>query len=419
MTPNGSVTRALLWLRGHAGRALLLLVVVVAAVSAGPRLLFGPRVPLAAVVQRDFVQTVVASGHVETPHRSTIGVQITGTVRAVPVREGQDVAAGATLIELESGELRAALDQANLAVSQAQAKLRQLREVQRPLAEESLRQAEVNHINAEETLERNRSLMARGFIGQAALDEAERAERVAASQLASARRQLASTQANGSDTAAAEAALAQAQAAAQAARARLQYATVRAPVAGTLISRNVEPGDVVQPGKLLMELSPAGDTQLVVQIDEKNLRMLRVGLPAQASADAYAQQRFPVKLQYINPGVDAQRGSVEVKLEVPDPPDYLMQDMTVSVDIEVARRANAVLVPADALHDADASAPWVLRSTDGRARRQAVAIGLRSAGWCEVLDGLKPGDLVVPVATATAQVVNGTRIRAGALRSAP
>ena len=53
---------------------------------------------------------------------------------------------------------------------------------------------------------------------------------------------------------------------------------------------------------------------------------------AQASADAYPQLRFPARLQYINPGIDAQRGSVEVKLDVPQPPAYLMQDMTVSVD---------------------------------------------------------------------------------------
>jgi HlyD family secretion protein len=404
--------RVLVWIRVHGGRLLILFAAVALATAAGPRLLMGPRVPVEAVVQRDFVQTVVASGHVETPHRSEIGVQITGVVRAVPVQEGQDVVAGATLIELESSELRAAREQANLAVTQAKARLRQLREVQGPVAQENVHQAEVNHSTAQYTLERYRNLLKGGFIGQAELDEAGRAEHVAASQLASAQRQLTSAQSGGSDTAAALAELAQAEAGARAAQARLQYAVVRAPTGGTLISRAVEPGDVVQPGKVLMELSPAGDTQLVVQIDEKNLRMLRAGLPAQASADAYAQLRFPARLQYINPGVDAQRGSVEVKLAVPQPPDYLMQDMTVSVDIEVARRANAILVPTDALHESDSNASWVLKVAGGKAHRQPVSVGLRSGGWCEVLAGLEPGDLVVPVATTTLQVVDGARIRA-------
>jgi HlyD family secretion protein len=411
MNTGQSSVSLLLWLRGHAGRVLLLLAVGVLAVSIGPRALYGPRVTMESVVQRDFVQTVVASGRVETPHRSSIGVQITGTVRAVPVREGQQVAAGATLIELDSDELRAALEQANLAVNQAQAKLRQLREVQAPVATEALRQAEVNHTTAADTVDRYRSLMSRGFIGQAELDQAERAERVAASQLTAARSQLATLQSQGSDMAAAQAGLAQAVAGAQAAKARLRYATVRAPVAGTLISRAVEPGDVVTPGKVLMELSPAGETELVVQIDEKNLHLLKVGQTAQASADAYPQLRFPAQLQYINPGVDAQRGSVEVKLGVPRPPAYLMQDMTVSVDIEVARRAQAVLLPADALRDAEGGRPWVMRFNGGRAHRQPVTVGLRSGGWCEVLDGLSPGDRVVPVATSTSQVIEGSRIR--------
>jgi HlyD family secretion protein len=419
MTFKVIVAQSLHWLRSHAGKVLLGSIALLIAFTAGPRLLLGPRVALEAVVRRDFVQTVVASGHVETPHRSSIGVQVTGTVRAVPVKEGQDVAAGTTLIELDSAELRAAAEQARLAVKQAQAKLRQLREVQAPVAAESLRQAEVNHGTAEDTVERYRSLMTRGFIGQAELDEAVRAERVAASQLAAARRELATAQPNGSDMAAAEAALQQAQAAAQAAQARLGYALVRAPVAGTLITRDVEAGDVVQPGKVLMELSPSGDTQLVVQIDEKNLRLLHLGQSALASADAYGQLRFPAQLRYINPGVDAQRGSVEVKLAVPSPPEYLMQDMTVSVDIEVARVPRAVLVPADALHELDGTHPWVLLYAGGRLQRKAVTLGLRSGGWCQVLDGLAPGDRVVPITTTTRQLVAGQRVRPESAPSPP
>jgi HlyD family secretion protein len=165
-----------------------------------------------------------------------------------------------------------------------------------------------------------------------------------------------------------------------------------------------------------MELSPNGETELALQIDEKNLRLLRLGLPALASADAYAQQRFPAVLTYINPGVDAQRGSVEVKLRVPDPPDYLMQDMTVSVDIEVARRTKAVLVPTDALHEAERPSSWVLRVERGRAQRRPVKLGLCSTGLCEVLDGLRDGDLVVPAGTGS--LTDGSRIRAVAAPAA-
>lgn len=396
-------------IRRHRTAFIAIGVMLVVGALAGPRLLLGPQVRVVQVVRQDFVQTVVASGRVETPHRVDVGVQVTGTVRAVPVTEGQTVAAGATLIELEASELRAALDQARHTVQAASARLRQLQEVQSPLAAQALRQAQITYDAARDALRRSEALLAGGAIGEAARDDARRAEQVAAAQLRSARQQAASASPSGSDAAAAAAALEQAQAGADLARAKLAYATVTAPRAGTLIARAVEPGDVVQPGRALMVLSPGGETQLVVEIDEKNLRLLRLGLTAVASADAYPTERFPAELVYINPGVDAERGAVTVKLRAPAPPAYLKQDMTVSVDIEIARRANAVLVQADVVHDIESTAPWVLKVVGRRARRQAVTLGLRSHGLCEVLDGLAAGDRVVPAATST--ITDGARLR--------
>jgi HlyD family secretion protein len=390
---------------------LLLTAAVLVGVFLGVRYgLQGPATPVLAVVQRDFVQTVVASGHVESPHRVELGAQVTGTVLRIPVAEGQTVTAGQTLIELESTELQAALHQAQLAVAQAQAKLRQVHEVQAPVAEQAERQAQANQDAATQALQRAQSLFNQGFIGQAALDESKRSESVARAQLRSTQQQLRSASSGGSDLAVAESALSQAQAGADLARARLRYAQIQAPVAGTLIARNVEPGDVVQPGKVLMVLSPAGETQLVVQMDEKHLNLLTLGQVAQASADAYAAQRFSASLVFINPGVDAQRGSVLVKLQVPQPPAYLTQDMTVSVDIEVGHRRQAVLVPTEAVHDLDGASPWVLRVVDGRAVHTPVQLGLRTPTLCEVLGGLKAGDWVVPITAAL--VLDNARVRA-------
>ncbi len=141
----------------------------------------------------------------------------------------------------------------------------------------------------------------------------------------------------------------------------------------------------MQPGKELMVLAPAGETQIVVQIDEKNLSQLKLGQKALASADAYPRERFAAELFYINPGVDALRGSVEVKLRVPDPPPYLRQDMTVSVDIEVARRADTLVAPADAVFDAASAQPWVLAVDGGhRAAKKPVTLGLKGEGRVEI-----------------------------------
>jgi HlyD family secretion protein len=402
-----SAMRSTLLAHRVAGSASL--VVVVLAAVLGPRLVLGPQVTVAVVEQRDLVRTVVASGRVETPHRVDIGTQMVGKVAQVPVAEGQSVAAAQPLIVLDDAELRAATTQAEAAVVQAQARLRQQAEVQTPVAEQALRQAQINLDNARAQLQRQQDLFKQGFIGQAALDDARKAVDLADAQARSASELLRTLHAGGSDRALAEAALVQARAAADEARVRLRYATVRAPLAGVLISRAVEPGDVVQPGKALMVLSPTGETQLVVQIDEKNLSLLRLGQSAWASADAFADKRFVAELVYINPGVDAQRGSVEVKLRIPSPPEYLRQDMTVSVDIEVARRERAVLVPTDAVHDADRAQPWVLVVEDGRARRRPIALGLRSTGVAEVTQGLRPGEHVVPVAVGS--VADGSRLR--------
>jgi HlyD family secretion protein len=386
----------------------LLAVFVIGAAALSVRLILGPRVALLQAVRTDFVLNVVASGRIEAPHRVDVGSQITGVVARVPVSEGQFVKANAVLIELESAELDAAVQQADHGVSLAQARLRQVRELQAPLAEQAVLQARINLGNATAQLRRLESLQARGFIGMAALDDARKAADLAAAQVTVATRQLDASSLHGSDQELAQAALAQARATARLARVRAGYAVIAAPVDGTLIARNIEAGDVVQPARVLMTLSPAGRTQIVLAIDEKNLRLLAPGQRAQASADAYPAEQFEALLVYINPGINAQTGAVEVKLDVPRPPPYLRQDMTVSVSIEVARHADAIVIASEALRDADREAPWVLRHEAGRLLRTPIRIGSRSGGHTEVLAGLKEGDRVAP---AGAGFHDGDRIR--------
>lgn len=371
--------------------------------------LAGPKVEAARVVRRDLVQSVVASGRVARPHRVDIGAQIVGTVVEIPVSEGQRVKAGQPLIVLDAVESAALVRQAQTAVVQAEARLRQLRELQLPVADQALRQAEANLSSARVQYARQRRLFESGYVGEAAIDEARRNLDVAQTQVETARKQVETAQPKGSDAALAATALEQARATLQAARARYRYTAISAPADGTLIARDVERGDVVQPGKALMVLSPAGVTQLVLQLDERNLSRLQLGLKALASADAYAAQRFAAEVVYINPAVDAQRGTVEVKLDVPQPPDYLRDDMTVSVDIEVARRGAVLTLAADAVRDAAGPAPWVLAVRGGRAVKQAVKLGLRGEGSVELVEGLAEGELVV--ATASAGVSIGERVR--------
>ncbi len=90
-----------------------------------------------------------------------------------------------------------------------------------------------------------------------------------------------------------------------------------------------------------------------------------------------------------------QRGTVETKFRVPKPPAFLRADMTVSIEVEVADRANAIVVPLSAVRDAASESPWVLVVRDGIAERQAVRIGARTAAAAEIADGVAAGALIV------------------------
>jgi len=386
----------------------IVLVVILAAYGAR-NLIFGTPVPVYVATRGDLLQTVIASGRVITPQRATIAAESTGRVIAVPVAEGETVERGQVLIELDQSDERAALTQARAGIAQAEAKLRQLELFALPAADESLRQAQSNILQARQQYQRMQDLVARNFVAKSQLDDAQRNLDVATSQLRAAELQKETDGPSGSDYAMAKTALEQARADLLAATARLDATTIRAPSHGTLIGRSVEAGDVAEAGKELMVLAPIGETQLVVQIDEMRLAELALGQPALGSADAYPAKRFAAELVYINPGVDSAGGAVEVKLRVIDPPAYLVQDMTVSVDIEVGRRSNALVVPAEAVHDAAGALPWALVIRDGHTVRRPITMGLRGDRHIEVVAGLDEGDELVPVTNAA--VVAGRHVR--------
>ena len=395
------------WIRQH-GVKLLWGVLALFLGAALLRWWVGPEVQTEAVQRRDLLQTVVASGRVETPHRVNIGAQITGTVARVPVTEGQTVKAGDVLVELVGTELQSARRQAQQAVVQAQNRLRQMNELQGPVVQQTLRQAQASLDTAQASWQRNQALFGQGFIGQAALDESRKALALADAQVRAAQQQVTSTRAGGAEHSLALGAVLEAQANAETVNAKARYAVIQAPASGQLIGRNVEVGDVVQAGKVLMTLSPEDAMQLVVQIDEKNLRLMALGQQALASADAYPQQPFKAQVVYINPGINAQTGAVEIKLDVLEPQQNLKQDMTVSVDLVVARQPQVLALQVGRVNEISGASPWVWLVQAGRVVRRPLRLGLRGGAWVEVLEGLSEGDAVV---TSPIALREGQRVR--------
>jgi HlyD family secretion protein len=389
-----------------------ILAAVAMALYAGPGLLFGPKVAGDVAVRADFVQTVVASGHVEAPFRVNIGSQVIGVATSVPVVEGQSVKAGETLIILDDREAKAAMAQAKGVVAQSEARMRQMREFTLPSAEQALAQAQATLVNAQKAYDRAEKLAADGYATTVALENAVKALELSKSQVKSAQLQVTASGADGSDYVMANTQLNQAIAGLATARSRLSYTVITAPRDGVLISRHVEVGSVVQPSAVLMALSPTGDTQLVVQIDEKNLGLITVGQSALASADAFATQTFPAEVIYIDPSINVQRASVEVKLRVPVPPVYIRQDMTVSVDIEVARRPNAVVLPSGTVRRLADGKAWVMTVNSGRTAQKFVDVGLVSGGKAEIISGIDDKQIAIPAANAAIKA--GQRVRATA-----
>ena len=339
------------------------------------------------------VRTLQFSARVATLSRVEIGSTVTARVAQVLVDEGAQVHQGDVLVQLEADEQRAALAQAVASEQQAQARVAGLRSSGRSAANAALAQAEATLAAARQSFKRAQQLVAEGFYSAAQLDDAQRALGVAQAQQDNARAQVQANADAGTEVVQAQAQAALAQAATAAARARLAQLALRAPTDARVLLRTVEPGQIVQPGKALLSLALAGPTQLVAQVDERFLDQLQPDQSATVVADAFLAQRFAARVLSIAPAVDAQRGAIEVKFVLDgQAPAYLREDMTLSVEVETARRDSALVLPL-ALLRGDAASVWVLQ--DSRAQLRSLRLGLRTLNAVEVLDGLAEGDTVL------------------------
>jgi HlyD family secretion protein len=363
-----------------------------------------------AAERREVVETLVSTGRVRSVSRTSLGASLVATVDRVLVEEGDNVAAGELVIELDSHELTAAAAEARARVAAAEAALRGVVADDLPGARADLAAAETEARQLARDLERMRAVFDAGGVSRQEVERAERQADDARTRLERARSAAQSLSAGGAGRGTAEAVVVQAREALAAAEARLDLTRVRSPAAGTVLIRNVEPGDAVQPGAVLMEIAVDGPTELIVFPDERSLSALRPGQPAVASADAYPEQTFRATIDRIAPVVDPQQGTVEVRLGVPEPPAYLLPDMTVSVNIELGRRPRAVTLPLDAVRAVSSDTAWVMAVREGRAIRVRVRVGARDQHFVEILAGLQEGERVV--ADPAADVAPGDRVRA-------
>jgi len=376
------------------GKLTVLALVVLGAGAVLPGIVQGPKVKVVSAARRNLVQRVVATGRVEPPARVNLGTLVAGVAARVGAEEGDRVKAGDLLVELDTTEARALVDQAQAGVAASQARLVQLKATGALVATEGVRQAEISLQNAEAEQQRTESLFKSGAVTKKDLDDAVKKTELARSQRETARLQAASVSPSGGDSLLAQANYSQAQAVLAGAKAKLAQMRIAAPADGVILSRSVEPGELVQPGKALFLLAREGKTRIVAQPDEKSLGLLAVGQKALASVDAFPSQTFEATVGTLAPSVDPQRGTIEVKLDVANPPAYLRADMTVSVDVEVAR-VDGVVLPTEVIQDAATAKPFVYVVEQGRVARRPVKLGVRGEGSLQILSGVSEGEAVL------------------------
>ncbi|MEO7252718.1 MAG: efflux RND transporter periplasmic adaptor subunit [Casimicrobium sp.] len=379
-----------------------ILALVLAAIAAGTYAWRGKAAEVITVTSGPIQHSLVFSSRVASVARTDLASTLTARVDKVLVREGDVVKLGQLLVALDDDDLRAQLQQAQAALATAQARVKSQFELSGPVATQGVVQSRATLDFAIAELARTRKLHAQGFLADARLQDAERAVASARAAFAQSNTQATANTKGGSEAQTIQARLIEAQAGVQIVKAKLEQTSITAPSDGRVIARTVEVGDVAQPGRKLLTLATAGETRLIAQIDEKNLSLLREGMRAVASADAFPDNKFEAELIFLAPSVDVARGTVEARLRVAKPPSILRDDMTVSVEVVAAQKANVLTIPASALREAGERL-FVLTVADGVAREAEVRVGVRSLQRIEIVSGLSAG----------AQVLLDDRIRAG------
>lgn len=355
-------------------------------VATGAFFLFRPA-ELAVIkpVRQDVVEVVVASGTLRAVRQSMVGAESSGVVESLEAAEGDRVQQGQLLGRLRLGETDARLA-GSLAALQA--------------AETTLRGEELQLDQASRELRRARDLAARKLVPVAELDNAESAFSV--------------QQAN---TEAARARLAEARAQVDQIRPEFGKREVRAPFNGVVIERMVEPGTPVSSATSWFTIAEMSTTEIYVETDENNLGKLKVGQPAIAVAPAYPDQPFPASLVRVGPNVDSERGVVGLRLTTDQLPAFALPNMTVDVNIEVKRSANALALPSSAV--SLRGQPGVMVVSDGRLKRQRVEILGKNPEWVAVagidpdttvlreLRGAREGQRIRPLSAAAATPAPG------------
>jgi cobalt-zinc-cadmium efflux system membrane fusion protein len=170
---------------------------------------------------------------------------------------------------------------------------------------------------------------------------------------------------------------------------------MRSPIDGVVIARNVTVGQVVATGFEAFVISNLHSIWVTASVNEKDLPLVRVGVPAEVVSQGYPGQIFRGRVGMIGDLLDPQTRTVPVRIVVPNPGILLRPGMFASAHITESQTDAALFVPEEALQDINGMRV-VFTTTDGTTfKARTVNIGTRSQGKVQIIDGLGPQDHIV------------------------
>jgi len=387
------------------GRQVVLAVVGIAAAvvgyawharghDAGPAFRF----EVAAISRGPIQAKVTATGTVNPIVTVQVGSQVSGTLEKLGADFNASVTPGQMIAQIDPRLFRAAVQQAQANLLAARA---------------ATHKARVQLGDATRTQARNRALVAQQLLAQATADASDTAAEVAGAQLEQA-----------------FAAEAQAQAALETARINLQYTTITSPIAGTVITRNVDIGQTVAASFAAPTLFLIGRDLTKMEVDsniaEADVGRLAPGMAATFTVDAYPGRVFRGAIRQVrsSPQIVQNVVTYNAVIDVANPDLALKPGMTANLEIVYADRGDALCVanaalrfraPPELAGNAAVAAPpgkklvWLMRG--GAPQRLELTVGVSDGTQTEIVNGeLRPGDQVITEATPSQRAPSAGRV---------
>src|SRR5215208_1771419 len=370
-------------------------------------------VTTAPAILRDLPRFVEATGSLAADEQTDVAPIVGGRVVSIGVDLGTYVQKGQVIAQLDSGDARlrleqaqAALAQANAGVAQAEARIG-LRAGQRfdPTRVAEVGAARAAYDLAEKNLRRYEQLLESGDISRSAYDQ-QRAQR---DQLRE-QYQAALTLANQS-----YAAVQTARAAAQSAQVQVQQAqkgirdvTIYSPISGYVTERAADVGEFVSTGSKVATVARTNPMRVRIDVPEQAIATVRAGQGVSVSVSTYPDRSFSGRVARVSPSVSAQSRTLTVEAEVENGGGLLKPGQFATIRLLLPQSDPAVLVPARAVRtDGTTSRVYVIQ--DGVARERLVAVGRQDGDLVEIKGNVQSNELVAT--SNVEQLADGVPVR--------